>query len=132
MTVVVDTSALTAVLFGEDDAEAYLRELQRSAGDLVVSAATLVETRIVLERRTTAEALEDLEKLLTHLQMRVEPFDEVQARMAHAGWRRFGKGRHEARLNLGDCYSYALAKHSGGRLLFKGEDFSKTDIPSAL
>lgn len=132
MSVVVDTSALTAVLLGEEDAELYLRELIRNAGDLRVSAATLVETRIVLERRTTAQALEDLERLLDELQFRVEPFDREQARSAHAGWRRFGKGRHEAALNLGDCYSYGLAKQTGGRLLFKGEDFSKTDLPSVL
>ncbi|WP_120003273.1 type II toxin-antitoxin system VapC family toxin [Nesterenkonia muleiensis] len=132
MTVVVDTSALTAVLLGEEDAELYLRELARNAGDLAVSAATLVETRIVLERRTTVEALADLNRLLHDLQIRVEPFDDQQAGAAHAGWRRFGKGRHEAALNLGDCYSYALTKQTGGRLLFKGEDFSKTDLPSAL
>lgn len=132
MTVVVDTSALTAVLLGEEDAELYLRALARNAGDLAVSAATLVETRIVLERRTTVEALDDLDRLLKDLQMRIEPFDDQQARTAHAGWSRFGKGRHEAALNHGDCFSYALAKQTGGRLLFKGEDFSKTDLPAAL
>lgn len=104
-------------------AELYLRELARNAGDLTVSAATVVETRIVLERRTTVEALDDLDRLLHDLQIRVEPFDDQQATTAHAGWRRFGKGRHEAALNLGDCCSYAPAMQTVGRLLYKGGDF---------
>lgn len=132
MTVVLDTSAVAAVVFGEPDAAAYASAMQRAVGDLVVSAATTVELGIVVASRHGQEGIDDLRALLTTLKVRTVPVDDVLATAAVAAWRRFGKGRHPAGLNYGDCFSYATAKVSGGALLFKGDDFAQTDIPSAL
>lgn len=131
MTIVVDTSALVAVVFGEPDAEWFLSIMIANAGDLQVSAATLVEAGIVAEAKQGPEAAADLQTLLDSVGVAVTPLDAEQAELAVATWRRFGKGRHPAGLNLGDCYSYALAKHGGSALLFKGTDFAQTDIASA-
>lgn len=127
----VDTSALLAVIFGEPDAERYLAALG-SASELGVSAATLAEALIVAEARQGPEASADLHALLADLECDVLPLDEEQTVVAHRAWARFGKGRHPASLNLGDCYSYAAAKVWGRPLLFKGADFAQTDIGAAL
>lgn len=133
MTVVaIDTSALVAVIFGEPDAQAIAALLARHAGDLVISAATVVEAGIVVESRQGADASADLRLLLTRLEVTVVPFDQTQSAAALAAWQRFGKGRHPAGLNLGDCYSYALARTLGADLLYKGDDFGQTDIRRAL
>lgn len=132
MTVVLDTSALAAVVFGEPDAEALAAVMQRSVGDLAISASTLVEVGIVVEAKQGPAASADLQALLAQLAVRTIPLDEGQATLAVAAWRRFGKGRHPAGLNLGDCFAYALAKSNGASLLFKGPDFTQTDIASAL
>ena len=132
MTVVLDTSAVAAVIFGEPDAEGLLAAMTRSAGDLLLSAATAVELGIVVEARQGPAATDDLRRMLTTLTVVTVPLAEEQAGIALAAWRRFGKGRHVAGLNLGDCYSYALAKSRQAPLLFKGEDFAQTDIASAL
>lgn len=132
MTIVLDTSALAAVVLGEPDAEALLSVMRRLAGDLVIGAATLVEVGIVVEAKQGPEAASDLVTLLSRLGVRVEPLSEQQAHVAVAAWRRFGKGHHPASLNLGDCLAYAVAKVSGAPLLFKGQDFGQTDIASAL
>lgn len=132
MTVVVDTSSLVAVVLGEPDAEHHLAVLSDHAGDVQLSAASAVEVGIVVEAKQGGEATEDLQRLLALLGVITVPFDADQAAVAVAAWRRFGKGRHLAALNLGDCFSYALAKTSGAPLLYKGEDFSQTDIASAL
>lgn len=130
--VVLDTSAVTAVVFGEPDAEMFLSVMLANAGDLQMSAGTAVEVGIVVEARQGAEATKDLGILVDRLGMATVPVDRVQADTAAAAWRRFGKGRHPAGLNLGDCFSYALAKLTAAPLLFKGRDFAQTDIPSAL
>lgn len=132
MTTVLDTSAVAAVVLGEPDAEAYLSAMVADAGDLLMSAASRVEVGIVLEARQGLEATNDLQTLLSRLRVDVTPLDADQAVAALTGWRRFGKGRHPAGLNLGDCFSYALAKVKGAPLLYKGEDFRQTDIASAL
>lgn len=132
MTVVVDTSALVAVVLGEPDAELYLTTMREHAGDLHVSAPNAVETGIVVEVKQGPEATEDLRRLLDLLGCSTVPFDADQARVAVAAWRRFGRGRHPARLNLGDCFSYALATAWSAPLLFKGGDFAQTDVRSAL
>lgn len=132
MTVVVDTSVLAAVVFGEPDAEVLTNVLARAAGDLSISAVTAVEAGIVVESKQGPAAGDDLRALLTHLGVRTVPVDADQALAAVAAWRRFGKGRHPAALNLGDCFSYALARTTGATLPSKGGDFSQTDIPSAL
>jgi ribonuclease VapC len=130
--VVLDTSAITAVVFGEPDAEMFLSVMLANAGDLQMSAGTAAEVGIVVEARQGAEATKDLAILVDRLGMATVPVDRVQVEAAVAAWRRFGKGRHPAGLNLGDCFSYSLAKLSAAPLLFKGRDFAQTDIPSAL
>lgn len=132
MTVVVDTSSLLAVVLGDADAERHLAVLVAHAGDVHLSAASAVETGMVVAAKQGAEATEDLQRLITLVGLSTVPFEADQAAVAVAAWRRFGKGRHPAGLNLGDCFSYALAKTSGSALLFKGDDFSATDVTSAL
>ncbi len=132
MTLVVDTSALAAVIFGEADAEHLLAIMIDHAGDLHVSAATLVEAGIVVEARQGPEASDDLRTLLRGVSATVAEVDAEQAERAIAAWRRFGKGRHPAGLNLGDCFAYALTKQTGSALLFKGDDFTQTDVVSAV
>jgi ribonuclease VapC len=130
--VVVDTSALVAVILGQPDAARYLDAMVRGAGDLQVSAANLVEAAIVVQARQGSEAATDLQSLISQLPIVIQDLDHGQAQIAINAWRRFGKGRHPAGLNLGDCFAYALAQSMGGRLLFKGADFAQTDIASAL
>lgn len=127
--IAVDTSSLVAVVLGESDAEQHLARLQRDRAQL--SSVSLVEATIVVEARQGPDAVRDLE-LLVDATSDVVPVDIEQARTAIAAWRRFGKGRHPAALNLGDCFAYALARHAGLPLLYKGEDFAATDIEAAL
>ena len=131
MTVAIDTSALVAVVSGEPDAQSIAGILTRHAGDLVISAATVVEASIVVESSQGPEATADLRLLLAILQVEVVPFDEAQALAAVAAWQRFGKGRHPASLNLGHCHAYAPARTVGADLLFKGDDFTQTDVRQA-
>jgi len=132
MTIVVDTSALAAVVLGAPDAEALLSAMSEHAGDIHVSAASRLEAGIVVEARQGPEASADLQTLLDSLAAAIEPVDAEQALGALVAWRRFGKGRHPAGLNFGDCFSYALAKALAAPLLFKGDDFPQTDIQSAM
>ena len=108
--VVLDTSAVAAVIFGEPDAEAFAAALTRHGGELSISAVTRVELEIVLEARQGSEAVSDAEAMFDRLGVITEPVDAAQASAAFAAWRRFGKGRHPAGLNLLDCFSYALAR----------------------
>ncbi|MEZ3160186.1 type II toxin-antitoxin system VapC family toxin [Microbacterium sp. BWT-B31] len=130
--IAVDTSALVAVLFAEPDAGVYADALARHAGDCSLSASTLVESRIVVESRLGPDGNHLLTVMLERLSMAIVPLDSELAERAAAAWRRFGKGRHPARLNMGDCFSYALAQHFDVPLLFKGDDFGQTDIASVL
>lgn len=123
---------MAAVVFGEPEAEVMLAAMRRSAGDLAIGAATLVEAGIVVEAKQGPAASSDLRTLLSTLEVRVLDVDEGQAATAVAAWRRFGKGRHPARLNFGDCLSYAAAKATGAALLYTGDDFPQADIPSGL
>lgn len=127
---IVDTSALVAVILGEPDAERYL-DAMAAADELSVSAASLVEALIVVEAKQGPEASDDLQALLAELEAQVEPLDESQAILASRAWRRFGKGRHPAGLNLGDTFAYALATATGRPLLYKGADFDATDVAKA-
>lgn len=127
---ITDTSALVAVILGEPDAETYLAAMAH-ADSLSLSAATMVESLIVVEARQGREAASDLMALLAELEAEVVSVDEAQAELAASAWRRFGKGRHPAALNLGDTFSYALAATRGEPLLFKGRDFAATDIAQA-
>lgn len=130
MRLALDTSAVTAVVFGEPGAEHLLETMRRHVGGLCLGAATRVELGTVVEARQGPEATADLRLLLDTLQVEIVPLNERQAEAALAAWRRFGKGRHPAGLNLGDCYSYAVARAEGLPLLFVGDDFAQTDIPT--
>ena len=124
--IAVDTSALVAIVLGELEAEALLDVLQQ--GPVVVGAPTLVEAAVVVEARQGPDAARDLELLVEGAIERVVAFDAAHARAAVDAWRRFGKGRHPTTLNFGDCLSYATAHVAGTPLLFKGNNFSRTDV----
>jgi len=119
---VLDTSALIAILAAEPEATALAAALA-TADTRRLSAASLLETAIVIESRHGPAGGQKLDELIHAAQIQIEPV--TAARLAY---RTYGKGRHPAGLNYGDCFSYALAKISGEPLLFKGEDFSQTDI----
>jgi ribonuclease VapC len=128
---VVDTSALLAVIFREPDAGPLEARLL-SEPEPLMSAGTLLECAIVLDARAGPAGTRQLDELLRELQIRVVPVDAEQVAAARAGFRRYGKGRHDAGLNYGDCFAYGLAITLDAPLLFKGADFSKTDVRSAL
>lgn len=127
---VLDTSALVALLTMEPEAGRLAQAIEADPVRLV-SAATVVETSIVMETERGEAAARELDLLITRADMQIEPVTPDQAELARQGWRRFGKGRHAAGLNYGDCFSYALSRASGEALLFKGEDFSATDVAAA-
>ena len=127
---IVDTSALLAILFSESDAEGYARAIT-DADVCRISAANFVEVGIVVEAQTRASGSRQFDAFFRRAGIVIEPVTEEQAHIARQAYADFGKGRHRAGLNFGDCFAYALAKTTGERLLFKGEDFSRTDLPSA-
>jgi len=124
---VIDSSALIAILTNEPECKGFAAEIERDATRLV-SAVSVVETSLVLQSRYGEEAVDDLDLLLTKMAARVVPFSVADIAGVRSAYERFGKGRHAASLNFGDCFSYALAVSSGEPLLFKGEDFSRTDV----
>jgi ribonuclease VapC len=126
--IAVDTSALVAVVLGDEDAERFLDALRST--DVRLSAVSLVEAHIVVEARQGPDAARDLELLVEATIEDVVHVDEAHGRAAVAAWRRFGRGRHPAALNFGDCFSYALARLDDVPLLFKGENFAQTDVGS--
>jgi ribonuclease VapC len=127
--VVLDTSALLAVLLGEPDRDRFIAALA-DAEDPLISAATLVESSIVMRAKTGDGGVADLDDLLAAAAVRSVAVDSAQAHLARDAFARFGKGR--AGLNFGDCFSYALARAADRPLLFKGGDFSQTDVTPAL
>jgi ribonuclease VapC len=127
---VVDTSALMAIFFVEPDASVFTAAILNDTRRLI-SAATLVEACIVAIRWRQPDPISALDMLVARLGIEVIPVDREQVLLARDGFRRFGKGRDRAGLNFGDCFSYALAIATGEPLLFKGEDFSKTDVAVA-
>ncbi len=128
---VIDTSALLVILKVEAEALAFVSCLEQP-GPKWISVATLLESRIVVERQLGAAGQAELDLLLARAQITPLPLEEPHVHWALEGWRRYGKGRHPAALNLGDCFSYGLAKALQAPLLFKGEDFAATDLASAL
>ena len=128
---VVDTSALIAILLREPDAERYAHAMGNAPLRLL-SAVTRVELSFVIEGRKGEAGRVDLERLLNDGDFEVVAVTPQQAAIAIGAFRNFGKGRHPAGLNIGDCFSYALASATGHPLLFKGNDFVQTDIRSAL
>jgi ribonuclease VapC len=125
---VIDTSAVVAILRQESGAENLLRRLT-AAGSRRISAATLLETAIVIESKSGERGGEQLDLFLARAQIEVEPVTAEHVGIARDAWRRYGKGTgHPARLNFGDCFSYALAQSLGEELLYKGADFGHTDV----
>ena len=123
---IIDTSAIIAVLRAEEDAPRFARALATRGEPKRLSAANFLEATAVMDGSRDAIASDHL---IARAGIGIEPVTEDQARIARAAYRDFGKGGgHPARLNFGDCFAYALAKATGEALLFKGEDFSKTDI----
>ena len=127
---IVDSSAILAILFNEGDADRYARAIA-DAEACRISAANFVEVAIVVEAQTKASGSRQFDAFFRRAGIVIEPVTEEHAHLARQAYTDFGKGRHKARLNFGDCFAYALAKATGEPLLFKGEDFRKTDIASA-
>jgi ribonuclease VapC len=124
---VVDSSAFVALLLGEPEQERFARVLA-SAAELWVSAFSVLETAIVVADKKGPQGLLTWDALLLRLQVQVVPMTAIHATVARDAWLRFGKGRHPAALNIGDCCSYAVARHAGLPLLAKGADFPLTDL----
>jgi ribonuclease VapC len=124
---IIDTSALVAVLDQELEAERIVRTLA-SAPERILSAANLVEVGIVMQARRGDDGARDIDLLLAKLRVDIAVVTANQADIARKAFRRYGRGRHAANLNFGDCFAYALAKHTSAPLLFKGDDFGQTDV----
>ncbi len=123
---IIDTSALIAILDQEPEAERIARTLA-STPERMLSAGTLVEIGIVMQARRGDDGARDVDLLLAKLRVEIVAFTARQAEIARKAFRRYGRGRHDAKLNFGDCFAYALAKDQSAPLLFKGDDFSQTD-----
>lgn len=132
---VVDTSALLAIVFAEEGHLELEQAIEEDATRLL-SAASALEAAIVMARRSgeagARRALAVLDGVLKSLGLTIEPVTAIQTQLAREAYLRFGKGFHGAGLNFGDCFSYALAKDSGEPLLFRGDDFARTDISACL
>jgi ribonuclease VapC len=124
---VIDTSALVAILRNEPERLIFVRAIA-AADSRFMSTATFVEISIVIEKKRSAEGGRELDQFLATAGIDLVPVDAEQANIARRAFTRFGKGRHRAGLNYGDCFSYALAIAFGEPLLFKGDDFVHTDV----
>ena len=124
---VIDTSALVAILLQEPGADRIAAAIE-AGSPRMLSAASLQEASIVVESRKGEAGGRELDLLIYRAGIEVIAVDPDQAELARAAWRQFGKGRHPARLNYGDCFAYALAKQRGLPLLYRGDDFARTDI----
>jgi ribonuclease VapC len=124
---VIDTSALAAIFFHEAEREAFFSAIANAETKLI-SAATLLEAGIVLEGRRGEDIGREFDLFVIRARLQIVPVDADMADLARSAWRRFGKGRHRAALNMGDCFTYALGKFSGEPVLAKGTDFALTDI----
>lgn len=124
---VLDTSALLAILLSERQRRAFVDAIDADPVRLM-STASFVECSIVVSSRRGPEGLRDLDQLVSRTGIQLEAVDAEQGYIARDAWQRFGKGRHAAALNFGDCFAYALAFVTGEPLLFLGQDFSLTDV----
>jgi ribonuclease VapC len=127
---IIDTSAIIAILFDEDDAKIYAKAITE-ADSCRMSAATFVETAVVVEAQTRNNGGRQLDAFIRRAGIAIEPVTEEQAHIARQAFIDFGKGRHPAGLNYGDCFSYALSRAAREPLLYKGKDFAKTDLTAA-
>ena len=125
---VLDTSALVAILTGEPEQTAFIKVIEQ-ADVCLLSAASHGEAALVMEVRHGAAGVHDLDRLLDRAGCQIVAVDAEQASIARSAFQRYGKGRHPAGLNFGDCFAYALAVARGEPLLFKGNDFGQTDVP---
>lgn len=129
---VLDTSAIVAAIAAEPDA-ARFRTVMLGATSLAISAATVLESKIVLHSRHAQAAVDAFDQMLEDAGIEIVPFDAPMAHLAFNAFRRYGKGQgHPAQLNIMDCAVYALATMRGESLLFKGSDFEKTDVQAAV
>jgi ribonuclease VapC len=128
---ILDTSTLAAIFFGEPEAAQYT-QIIHDAEECLISAANFIELSMVIEGQIGTDALRQCDMFLRRAGIVIEPVTVEQAYIARQAFHDFGKGRHRAALNFGDCFAYALAKVTGQPLLFKGADFDKTDIVAAL
>ena len=128
---IVDTSALVAVLFDEPDSERYATAMAQAAR-CRMSAANFLEAALVVEGRAGISGAQELDIFIETAEIEIVPVSVEQARVARRAWREFGKGNHPAGLNFGDCFAYALAKIAGEPILYKGDDFTLTDVESAF
>jgi ribonuclease VapC len=128
---VVDSAALVAILRNEAAAARFTRAILRDSVRLI-SAANLLEAGIVIDNQSGLSAGRRLDAFVERAEIGVEPVTEAQIRIARQAYVDFGKGNHPAALNLGDCFAYALARERDEPLLFKGEDFARTDVRRAL
>ena len=129
--IAVDASAVVAILFGEPEAGAFDSVLSGPVS-CSISAVSVLEAETVVRGRTTEDLVPLVRRLLSLRNVRIVPLDDVQAQLASDAYGRFGKGFHAARLNLGDCAAYALAKSMDAPLLYKGDDFAQTDLVAAV
>ena len=127
---ILDTSAAVAILYREPEADAFAR-LVHDADVCRISVASYVELSMVIENQLGPEGMRQAEAFFRRAGVVIEPVTLDQGELARQAFLDFGKGRHKAGLNFGDCFSYALAKATGEPLLFKGHDFSQTDIEAA-
>jgi ribonuclease VapC len=125
---VVDTSAILAILQGEPERRNFIQAVE-SADVVRISVASFVEISIVIESRYGAEGLRDLDRFISRASIELVSVDQQQGLLARSAFSRFGKGRHRAGLNYGDCFAYAAAIHLGEPLLCKGDEFIHTDVP---
>jgi ribonuclease VapC len=128
---VLDTSALLVILLDEPESPAFRGAIEEDPVRLL-SAASLLEAALVVEARFGEAGGRELDLLIHKADIQVVVFDGDQTELAREAWRRFGRGRHPAGLNFGDCFSYALSKVSGEPLLFKGGDFAQTDVTPVI
>ena len=131
MSIVADTSAFVAIILQEPESDSY-RHVLLEAEKVFVSTATAVELHIVVTAKLGADGILRLNHLFAQPLFEIVPVNQQQMVLANQAYDRFGKGRHPARLNYGDLFSYALARNRNLPLLFKGNDFSQTDIVSCL
>ena len=128
---IVDRSAILAVLFDEPDAERFTKAIAE-APHCRMSVANFLEAALVIEGRAGLAGGHELDIFIERAAVELIPISIEHAQAARRAWRRFGKGNHSAGLNFGDCFAYALAEVTGEPLLYKGEDFALTDVESAL
>jgi len=124
---IIDTSAIVAILDQEPEANRIVCAIATTS-DRMLSAANLVEAGVVMQARRGDEGARDLDLLIAKLKIEIIPVTARQAEIARKAFRRYGRGRHGAKLNFGDCFAYALANDEQAPLLFKGDDFGQTDV----